>query len=56
MEQRKIVQVAYVPESEKFDAALIAVASDGTVWESSRSSGSGYMPWQRLPDLPQDKE
>ena len=56
---RKAIQIAISPLNAG-GVALIAVANDGTVWQSVRQNPSSsidkWTEWTKLPDLPQDSE
>lgn len=59
MATRKIIQVAAMSmaNSEKltYPPSVIALADDGSVWESTYSHNKdGWLEWERLPPLPQE--
>lgn len=53
---RKIVQIASAPVHDR-DTAVIALASDGTLWQLSFTAGQQAQgrTWVQLPDLPEPK-
>jgi hypothetical protein len=55
---RKIIQVAAMPlvdgEEKSYPPSVIALADDGTIWESFYSfDSSEWKEWVQLPSIPQ---
>jgi hypothetical protein len=51
-EPRRIVQIAAMPESERYCRAIIALCNDGSVFMTWTAT-SDWHEWEQLPEIPQ---
>lgn len=56
MKPRKIVQVATIPESDKYHRGVYALADDGTAWSVTVFNDGEWSGWTQLPPLPPIEE
>lgn len=53
MAERKVVQIATMPETERVATHVIALCNDGTIWVQSWTISGGIPEWEQIKTVPQ---